>query len=127
MSQSTQSLLLAMLSLASMFFMLAGIWWRETLHEESQSEGTGEEEESTQDSGPAADAWRGRHAVRWVLVCILALEFFHHIRYTWLPDVSIDKDYVLPDLAICVLGVVYGGVLARHSHMIQRWRSRRAG
>lgn len=125
MDQATQSMWLAILSLVSMAAMMAGIWWREALYEESQAEGSGEEEEG-QAVGPAAEAWRGRHAVRWVLVCILALEFFHHIRYTWLPEVSIGKDYVLPDVAICVLGLVYGAVLARHSHMIQRWRSRGA-
>ena len=48
--------------------------------------------------------------------CILLLETFHHLRWTLLPQISIYSDYVLPDIAMSIFGMIYAVSLLVHPY-----------
>ena len=102
MSTTMQSLLIAIVSALGAVLMIIGIVAREKLYRVRERCGT---------CGNDYVDWKWRHAVRWSIVCILLLEAMHHMRWTLLPQVAIDRDYILPDIAIAAFGVVYAASL----------------
>jgi len=116
MDQQVQSAIISLASFSGAVLMCVGIYVREKASDARAVCGYCNREEDAR--------WKWRHAVRWLVVCLLLLEAFHHARWTLLPSVMFGKDYILPDIGVAVLGVVYGVSLLSHSRdLLFRTRS----
>lgn len=116
MDQQIQSALIGLASFLGAVLMIVGIYIREKISDQRAVCGYCNREEDAR--------WKWRHAVRWLVVCLLLLETFHHARWTLLPQMVFGKDYILPDVGVAILGVVYGVSLLSHSRdMLFRRRS----
>ena len=108
MNPTIQSFMLAALCALGAVLMCIGIVTREKVYRKRQLCGICNDKEHID--------WKWRHAIRWSIVCILLLQTFHQLRWTLLPQLSIYSDYVFPDIAMAIFGMIYAASLLVHPY-----------